>query len=660
MRGVVRRHTLPRHGILRLCDVAPNRRRPLDVLTPAASILPLPLAGPRRRRFTTLTRLPRGSSPGPLPFRSRPATPRVFGPRKQRRDCQRPDHRYPDHVSVCHRSSPTGTGPTLVPTPELENAPDYSSVAILADGPRPFGRTVTQGGGQVLRGSTGFYGVLRGSTRFGSVRFCGFCRFDKVLRTGRTLQNLQNLVEPCQNPVEPCRWCFAYIDRMASHGASELIIVGGRELTISNPEKVLFPAAGYTKLDLVNYYLAVAEGALRGVGRSAERARALSRTASAASSSTRSARPTSRPPLDRRRVAQLSVGPHRRRSRAARRRRARMDGKPRLPRTAPASRARRRSRSSRRTARRSRSGAGRRVAADARGRAGRARDARGLRPGRLAEDVGVARHARLRAHRAALDVRRGPARGAGAGARSRTARAGARDEQVVEGRTPRRVPRLQPEREGPHRWPRAYSVRPRPDARVSAPLTWDEIDACDPGDFTLATMPARFAGVGDRHAGDRRTRRARSKRCSSSRRAQEGEGWATRRGRRTIKKQARRAAARVAPSTAQRDARASIRSIEIGRARKKADALAGLERWKARHPDAAAHLAAGRRARRCDARPLPRPGRASASTSSTCPAELRPPQEPLDPDDEPGRRVDAVSAAADPARRRPFELVTAS
>ena len=45
----------------------------------------------------------------------------------------------------------------------------------------------------------------------------------------------------------------------------------------------------------------------------------------------------------------------------------------------------------------------------------------------------------------------------------------------------------------------AYSVRPTPDARVSAPLGWDEVDDCDPADFTLATMPKRFAKVGDRH-----------------------------------------------------------------------------------------------------------------------------------------------------------------
>ena len=47
----------------------------------------------------------------------------------------------------------------------------------------------------------------------------------------------------------------------------------------------------------------------------------------------------------------------------------------------------------------------------------------------------------------------------------------------------------------------AYSIRPTADARVSAPLSWDEVERCDPGDFTLANMPGRFKEIGDRHAG---------------------------------------------------------------------------------------------------------------------------------------------------------------
>src|SRR6187431_3406075 len=46
----------------------------------------------------------------------------------------------------------------------------------------------------------------------------------------------------------------------------ELLTAGGREIAISNPAKVLFPQAGHTKLDLARYYLAVADGALRGSG----------------------------------------------------------------------------------------------------------------------------------------------------------------------------------------------------------------------------------------------------------------------------------------------------------------------------------------------------------------------------------------------------------
>src|SRR5438128_641477 len=45
----------------------------------------------------------------------------------------------------------------------------------------------------------------------------------------------------------------------------EILEIGGREVAVSNPDKVYFPKAGHTKMDLVNYYLAVADGALRGV-----------------------------------------------------------------------------------------------------------------------------------------------------------------------------------------------------------------------------------------------------------------------------------------------------------------------------------------------------------------------------------------------------------
>ena len=54
--------------------------------------------------------------------------------------------------------------------------------------------------------------------------------------------------------------------RRGSRAPQEIVAIEGREVTVSNPAKVLFPEAGYTKLDLVRYYLTVAEGALRGAG----------------------------------------------------------------------------------------------------------------------------------------------------------------------------------------------------------------------------------------------------------------------------------------------------------------------------------------------------------------------------------------------------------
>ena len=76
----------------------------------------------------------------------------------------------------------------------------------------------------------------------------------------------------------------------------------------------------------------------------------------------------------------------------------------------------------------------------------------------------------------------------------------ARHQQVVEGRAPRRLPRLQPERQGPHGGERLLGAPEARRARLR-PVTWDELFECRPEEFTLRTMPARFAAVGDRHAG---------------------------------------------------------------------------------------------------------------------------------------------------------------
>ena len=131
----------------------------------------------------------------------------------------------------------------------------------------------------------------------------------------------------------------------------------------------------------------------------------------------------------------------------------------------------------------------------------------------------------------------------------------------------------------------AYSVRAKPDARVSAPLTWEEIADCDPADFTLATMPARFAALGDRHAGiDDHPCSLETLLELSARHAKEGQGdapWPPQ-----YKKQPGEPP-RVQPSR-RRVPKHPL--IEIARAQKKDDALAGLERWKARHPEAASHL----------------------------------------------------------------------
>jgi DNA ligase D-like protein (predicted polymerase) len=176
----------------------------------------------------------------------------------------------------------------------------------------------------------------------------------------------------------------------------------------------------------------------------------------------------------------------------------------------------------------------------------------------------------------------------------------------------------------------AYSVRPKPDARVSAPLAWDEIDACEPGDFTMATMPDRFTRTGDPHATmDQHACSLDALLDLSARHAKEGLGdapWPPH-----YRKQADEPP-RVQPSRRRIPKRPLI---EIGRAERKDDALAGLERWRARHPEAAAHL------QPADVLVDAMRGRFHTWTRirvnlQNVPEDLRPPQEALDPDEDVG------------------------
>jgi DNA ligase D-like protein (predicted polymerase) len=191
----------------------------------------------------------------------------------------------------------------------------------------------------------------------------------------------------------------------------------------------------------------------------------------------------------------------------------------------------------------------------------------------------------------------------------------------------------------------AYSVRPTPDARVSAPLAWDEIDTCELGDFTLATMPPRFAASGDPHAAiDQHPCSLASVLELSARQEREGQGdapWPPH-----FQKQPGEPA-RVQPSR-RRVSKHPL--IEIGRAPRKDDALAGLERWKARHAEAAAHLEPA------DVLVDAMRGRFHTWTRirvnlQHVPDALRPAQEALDPDQTPDD-WSGVSAA-DVPRRRP-------
>ena len=200
----------------------------------------------------------------------------------------------------------------------------------------------------------------------------------------------------------------------------------------------------------------------------------------------------------------------------------------------------------------------------------------------------------------------------------------------------------------------AYSVRPLPDARVSAPLTWDEVPDCDAADFTVLTMPTRFARVGDPHAGIDGAAGSLEKLLELAAkdeatglgdapwpphfRKMEGEG------------------ARVAPSRARRSTGASASAgvgesggagakrkrtpkaplVTVANSPSKEAALAGLARWKDKHAAAAKHVAED------DVLVDAMRGRSSTWTRVRVnlrhvPEAERPPQETPDPDDDPTR-----------------------
>jgi hypothetical protein len=191
----------------------------------------------------------------------------------------------------------------------------------------------------------------------------------------------------------------------------------------------------------------------------------------------------------------------------------------------------------------------------------------------------------------------------------------------------------------------AYSVRPLPDARVSTPLHWHEVPDCDPADFTMFTVPKRFAEIGDPHAD------MDSAPCSLEKllelaardeadglgdapwpphfRKMEGEG------RRVAPSRAKSGKSDAAKPVPKRP-RVKMPLIVVANSPDKTAALAGLEQWKNKHAEAAVLLAPE------DVLVDSMRGRSSTWTRirinlRNVPEAIRPQQETPDPDDDPTR-----------------------
>ena len=188
----------------------------------------------------------------------------------------------------------------------------------------------------------------------------------------------------------------------------------------------------------------------------------------------------------------------------------------------------------------------------------------------------------------------------------------------------------------------AYSVRPLPDARVSAPLHWHEVPDCDPADFTLFTLPERFAKIGDPHA-DMDAAAGSLEKLLELADKDEAAGFGDAAWPPHFLK-AKGEPSRVMPSRAKPTAkkaaakkpRVKMPLITVANSPNKRAALAGLERWKEKYPDAAKVLAVD------DVLIDSMRGRSSTWTRIRInlrhvPEAVRPPQETPNPDDDPTR-----------------------
>jgi bifunctional non-homologous end joining protein LigD len=192
----------------------------------------------------------------------------------------------------------------------------------------------------------------------------------------------------------------------------------------------------------------------------------------------------------------------------------------------------------------------------------------------------------------------------------------------------------------------AYSVRPLPDARVSAPLYWHEVPDCEPADFTVLTMPGRFAAIGDPHAamnGEAGSLEGLLELAAKDEAAGLGDApWPPHF--RKMEGEAPRVAPSRAKSAAKKAPRTKMPLIVVANSPDKEAALAGLERWKSKYAQVAALLAVD------DVLVDSMRGTSSTWTRIRInlrhvPEEQRPAQETPEPDDDPTREWRSARAS---------------